>query len=310
MKPSHQVMVSVRIITYNQEQYIEQCIRSVLEQKTNFFFEIVIGDDGSSDQTSIICDQLKKEYPQIIRHNIRDRNLLEREKYSPPWRYNWLKTLEECNGKYIALLDGDDYWTDPYKLQKQVDFLRNNPNYSMCFHDVQKIQGNNEKEVMKPQKLKKFFDTKDILINNGKEMATCSLLLNADLLKKIPQLFLEAPVFDFPLKLFYSEFGYIGYLPESMAVYRYQTQNSWSAKKQTAIEEHYVKMKSFLNEYLKWTKMKNKKYIKKNCSIRKAEYIRIKIENSDNMNEKLNLLVRNIFSYNIFYTLINIKKIL
>jgi len=165
----------------------------------------------------------------------------------------------KASGKYIALCEGDDYWTDPYKLQKQVDFMKENPDCSLCFHNVLKTKENIELGIIKPKKFKQFFNSQDILINNGKEMATCSLLFKNDLLKKILDFSSKAPVGDFPLKLFLSEFGDIGYLPEKMAVYRYQTQNSWSAKKQTAIKQHYLKMKTFLNEYSNWSHEKNKK---------------------------------------------------
>jgi len=112
-----QPLVSVRIITYNHEPFIEKCIKSVLDQKTDFEYEIVIGEDCSQDQTRNICFEYQKKYPGIIRvlwwhENVRTMG------------GNQARTQAHCRGKYIALLEGDDYWTDSFKLQKQIDLIR------------------------------------------------------------------------------------------------------------------------------------------------------------------------------------------
>ena len=247
-------LVTIACTTYNHENFIEECIGGFLMQKTTFPIEIIIHDDASTDGTAKIVEEYANEHPELIVPVYQKVN-----QYSQgikPWP-NFV--FPKARGKYIALCEGDDYWTDPYKLQKQVDFMKENPDCSLCFHNVLKTKENIELGIIKPKKFKQFFNSQDILINNGKEMATCSLLFKNDLLKKILDFSSKAPVGDFPLKLFLSEFGDIGYLPEKMAVYRYQTQNSWSAKKQTAIKQHYLKMKTFLNEYSNWSHEKNKK---------------------------------------------------
>lgn len=118
--------VSCHIITYNQKDYISQCIEGVLMQQRNFPIEIIIGDDNSTDGTDEIVADYARKYPDLIKTNlrkVRGRGI--------PGKENFLTTLEMCTGEYISLCDGDDYWTDPLKLQKQVDFLDHNQDYVM-----------------------------------------------------------------------------------------------------------------------------------------------------------------------------------
>ena len=117
--------VSILIISYNHEQYIAQTLDSVLMQKTDFPFEIVIGDDASPDKTRNICEDYAQKYPHIIRVLPTPQNL----GVVP----NYIRTLAACRGQYIAHLDGDDYWIDDEKLQKQVNRLDADPNLTICY---------------------------------------------------------------------------------------------------------------------------------------------------------------------------------
>ena len=117
--------VSVSIIAYNQEQYIRQALDRILSQKTNFSFEVVIGDDDSKDKTRAICLEYVEKYPNIVR-------LL------PPaanvgMMKNHIRTIKACRGTYVALLESDDYWIDDLKLQKQIDALEQDPKLTACF---------------------------------------------------------------------------------------------------------------------------------------------------------------------------------
>lgn len=106
--------LSVFIVTYNQERYIRQCLESVVAQKFNFDYEVIIGDDCSTDGTGAICDELAAKYPQIqVYHHPKNKGLLG----------NWEFVMNHCQGDYIAIVEGDDYWIDEYKLQTQVDYL-------------------------------------------------------------------------------------------------------------------------------------------------------------------------------------------
>ena len=151
-------MVSVDMITYNHEPYIKQAIEGVVMQKTNFPFELVIGEDCSTDRTREICIEYQKKYPDIIKLLLPEKNLGMNE--------NGLQTVQACTGKYIALCEGDDYWTDPYKLQKQVDFLEANEkvmavctNSSVCDLNGNTLQS--EKVVIPPDNKEGIYNLHD-----------------------------------------------------------------------------------------------------------------------------------------------------
>jgi len=124
-------LVSVATIAYNVERFLAQCIESVLNQRTSFRVELVIGEDCSTDNTRAIALEYQKKYPGIIRVLTHEKNL----GLTP----NSIATQNACRGKYIALLDGDDYWTDAGKLQRQAEFLEKNPEYSATGHQAWKI---------------------------------------------------------------------------------------------------------------------------------------------------------------------------
>ena len=118
-------IVSVFILVYNQELYIKQTIQSILDQKTNFDFNLVIGEDCSTDNTLKILNDFKDKYPDQIKLISLKKNI--------GLIHNFVNTVKECDGKFIAICDGDDFWLDECKLQKQVDFLENNLDYSIVF---------------------------------------------------------------------------------------------------------------------------------------------------------------------------------
>jgi glycosyltransferase involved in cell wall biosynthesis len=137
MKSEYSFLVSVRLMTYNHEPFISKAMDSILMQKTNFPIEIVVGDDFSTDQTlSILKEYKDTSYVQI--------NILNRKINDEYWKkrqelgriYNFVNILQNCKGKYIALLDGDDYWTDEKKLQDQITFLESHEDFVMCFNNV------------------------------------------------------------------------------------------------------------------------------------------------------------------------------
>jgi glycosyltransferase involved in cell wall biosynthesis len=132
-------LVSVWVITYNHAGFIGECLDSILTQETNFFYEICLGEDESNDGTREICKEYAKKYHKKIRLFLRDRNDPAREGCKGVWQFNFIETFKACRGKYIALCDGDDFWSDPYKLQKQVDFLENHPECSGCYHKISQI---------------------------------------------------------------------------------------------------------------------------------------------------------------------------
>lgn len=128
-------VVSVCMSTYRHERYIKKAIEGVLMQRTGFPLELVIGEDESDDGTRAICEGMQHKYPERVR-------LLMNDKWYGQSN-NLFRTIKACKGKYIALCEGDDYWTDPGKLQKQVDFLEANPDCVLCFHQIDSVDADN-----------------------------------------------------------------------------------------------------------------------------------------------------------------------
>ncbi len=205
-------LVSVCMITYNHEAYITQAINGFLMQETNFNCELVIGEDCSTDNTRNIVMEFHEKYPDQIRPLLAKENMGGRK--------NFVTTLSACRGKYVAVLDGDDYWTDPYKLQKQVDFLEAHPDYTICFHSVMIISedGNHEPILYYPLGRKDTYHIEDLFEQNF--IAACSTFFRRGLFGDFPAWFYLTPVGDWSLHMLNAQHGKIGYIDECMGTYR------------------------------------------------------------------------------------------
>jgi glycosyltransferase involved in cell wall biosynthesis len=215
-------LISVCLITYNHENYISEAIEGALKQKTNFNFEIVIGEDCSKDKTSEIVLAYQKKYPEIIK-------LFSQKTNIGAMRNAYEYTLPNCEGKYIAFLEGDDYWTDPLKLQKQVDFLENHVEYSMCFHNSFILLNNK----IQKSKYANLDTDRDITINellksNMIPTASCMFKnkFDANFYNKVLNLKLAS---DWFLHIYNGERGKIRYMNETMSLYRSHDQGLWSS---------------------------------------------------------------------------------
>ncbi len=205
--------VSICVITYNHEQYIAEALDSVLKQETTFTKEIIIGEDCSTDSTREICKEYAQKYPGIIK-------LVPAEKNVGMMK-NFTRAYEMCDGNYIAFTEGDDYWTDPLKLQKQIDFLQNNPDYSACFHNVlMKSERNGEMKewILHKELSKDTFSTEDVL--GPWFIASPSFVFVNYPDFEIPAWFYNCTYGDLPMMLLLTLRGKFKYLPDVMAVYR------------------------------------------------------------------------------------------
>lgn len=138
---SNSIVISICIVTYNHIHFIKKCLDSILSQQTKFPFEILLGEDASTDGTRDFCIEYAKKYPDRIRLFLHHRENNINLNGTPSGRFNFIYNLHSSKGKYIALCEGDDYWTDPLKLQKQVDFLEKNDDYNICFHNASNLEG-------------------------------------------------------------------------------------------------------------------------------------------------------------------------
>ena len=214
-------LVSVCVASYNHQNYIETCLHSVLNQKTNFKFQIIIADDASTDNT-------QKLIKRVFSNTCIDHQLILREN-NLGCPYNGLETFQKAKSKYIAILDGDDYWTDPYKLQKQVDYLEANPNCSICTHWVKTKVLNNkpiEENDVSGRNRPQIITSNDMFINRGKEtlrgihFMTLSVVAKCECFKFNNKILEKIPTVDNAIWINALEYGYAYCFPEFMGVYR------------------------------------------------------------------------------------------
>lgn len=179
-------LLSILCITYNHEKYISKAIKSFLEQETSFDFEIVIGEDCSTDNTLEVILEFQKNHSKIIK-------IIKSEKNIGVTK-NFRRTLAACRGKYIALCEGDDYWDDPKKIQTQVSFLESNPEYVLTYHDTHSIDENN-KITNDLSKKGINFDVSGSELIEAPSISTLTTCFR-NKIKEIPDEFNSAPIFD------------------------------------------------------------------------------------------------------------------
>jgi len=240
-------LVSVCVSTYQHEKYITQCLDNILMQKTNFAFEIIIGEDESDDNTREICKKYAEQYQDKIRLFLRSRKDVISFCGIPTGRYNTLETMKSARGKYIARCEGDDYWIDPLKLQKQVDFFADNPSVVLAGH---KARITNEKEdenygLIPLEDQNTYLNPKTVVHRGGGYFATNSVMFKKNIIEPIPYWLYKFPVLDEALNLIAIEKGRIGFSNEVMSIYRKQAIQSWSARR-----EQDPKLKICLNRIL------------------------------------------------------------
>jgi glycosyltransferase involved in cell wall biosynthesis len=217
--------VSVAMITYNHEQFIGQAVESVLMQETAFVVELVIGEDCSTDGTRRIVQAYAAKYPNAIRALLAKKNL--------GMARNYEAVRQACRGKYIAWLEGDDYWRTPQKLQKQVTLMEANPHYSMCGTKTQFVVSSSdgaEKDIgaLEPAVLKPEYELPDFLTRYL--MHTSSMLLRRELVQFPDWLKDLVMLRDTCVFALYAEKGPVGYLREVMSCWRIHAAGIWTTK--------------------------------------------------------------------------------
>lgn len=279
-------LVSSTTNTYNQRDYIEKCIEGILLQKTTFPVRMVIFDDASTDGTREIIQKYEAKYPQLIKGFYPKKNTYKK----PERKLAFLPRDRVRNeAKYIAYCEGDDYWTDPLKLQKQVDFMEANPDCSLCFTRV-KVKEENKEDRFYGDGLKKEpvkYSLRDFIkTNNSIGVRTVSMMFKSSDVKEMPKWYSKSPIGDLALQLYLGTKGSYGYLPQEMAVYNRGNPGAWSANNHSV--EWRIRQIEHLNEayelfdqgtngkYHQLVRQRNKKWI-----LSRIEYVQQHFDRKD-----------------------------
>ena len=234
MTDNTSVLVSICCVTYNHENYIRQCLEGFVTQKTTFPFEILVHEDASTDNTANLVKEYESKYPDLFRCVYQTENQFAKQ--------NTLINIlfPMSRGKYISLCEGDDYWTDPYKLQKQVDFLEANPDFSICFHKA---------KVIYDEGIQPFYpdinkDTKEVTtiedIAKGNYIHTPTVVFRNSTISKIPEWFETAFPADWVLHVIGATYGKIKFIKEEMCVYRVHKNGLYSTKRKEHKSSKYL----------------------------------------------------------------------
>lgn len=213
-----QLILTVLCTTYNHKDYIRQCLDGIVMQRTNFHFEAVVHDDASTDGTSDIVREYAEKYPNIITPIIQPENLFSKRDGSLR-----KALMAACRGKYIANLEGDDYWTDPLKLQKQVDYLENHPNCGLVRTDFNRYyQVEGKLEIGMFPIMRSMTDSHQDYILNARFAGPCTWVYKAKYDQNLMADLDSSKYFkgDLALLLEISKHEEIVLLPDNTAVYR------------------------------------------------------------------------------------------
>ena len=260
-------LVSVCCIVYNHEAYIKDAIEGFLMQKTTFPFEIIIHDDASTDRTANIVREYEKKYPSIISPIYQKEN-----QYSQGVKCSSI-AWSRAKGEYVAFCEGDDYWTDPLKLQIQMEELYKHQKCDMSFHPAfVKINCKTVGVMSKHCNQSRIFDLNFIISSDGGVCPTNSLLIKKNALKEIPEWFYkDAPVGDYFIQAFGAKRGGALYINRVMSTYRSQVPGSWSERSGNA---HIDDSKKTIHRYVSCIEKmakdfprESRPYLKRACSV-------------------------------------------
>ena len=234
--------VSVLLTAYNHEKFLAQAVETVLMQEANFDYEIVIGEDCSTDETRNIAIDFRNRHTDKIRLALTEKNSGECT--------NVAQTLRACRGQYVAMLDGDDYWTSADKLQKQVDYLDAHPQCSVCFHNATSFYEDEDREAydFNPPGQKEISTLDDLWAGNF--IATCSVMFRRGLVTRLPDWFYALRWADWPLYILCAQHGNIGYIDGVMAAYRIHRGGAWSGISEIGQLEQVIEFYEKMNENL------------------------------------------------------------
>lgn len=222
-----EIVVSIVCDTYNHGRYIRNALNGFVSQKTNFKYEVLIHDDASTDNTAEIIREYEEKYPELIKPIYQTEN-----QYSQNINIDVVHQYPRVKGKYIAFCEGDDYWTDPMKLQKQYDFMEANPEYSLCTCATiwQDMRTGAKKEMKGSGEDRDVTLEEIILLNKGRVFQYASYFIKAELLISRPDWVTCFGTGDYSTAIYAAVCGKVRMLSDVMTVYRFRADNSWTSK--------------------------------------------------------------------------------
>ncbi len=259
-------LLSVCIICYNQAEFIEQAIESVIAQKVDFTFEIIIADDYSTDGTQQIVAKYQTLYPDLITVLPRDINLGAVK--------NFTDLIKSAKGKYVAYLEGDDYWTIHAKLQQQIDFLEKNADFTICFtscHEIFSESPDDSRNFINNGSGNRETTTiNDLIFRNY--IQTCTVVFKNNLFGEFPVWYHELKMGDWPLHLLNAQFGKIKYLPIVSAIHRNHSTGVWSTRTTISKIQQTLAVYDCLQTHTEFYNLKNFKKAKSNLHFSSVKY--------------------------------------
>ena len=237
-------LVSICCLVYNHERYLRDCLDGFFFQKTDFHYEIIIHDDASTDKSADIIKEYMTKFPNVITPIFQTEN-----QYSKGKEIIANILFPQAKGKYIAYCEGDDYWIDPYKLQKQVEYMEHHPECSLTCHASQELYGNGKlvKRIPYSTDINMHFET---IFNEWGDIPSASIVFNNKLYHRETHLrFAEGcPVGDGPLQIYLATIGHVHYFCNTMSIYRVNSIGSWSERNRCNkehLKQHQYKMISW-----------------------------------------------------------------
>lgn len=223
----HNCLVTVFCLAYNHEKYIRTTFEGFVKQKTTFKFKVLVHDDASTDSTPDIIREYMEKYPDMFEAIMQEEN-----KYQQGIDIEDKYILPKIDTKYVASCECDDYWTDPNKLQMQVEYMEKHPDCSLCVHDTEKIfeNGTSTGKSFNPSRKERNYHFKDIALSEPSSyFHFSSLMWRNDTFREKNPAFEMKGIGDYPMALYFASIGYIHYIPKIMSCYRLNSIGSWSS---------------------------------------------------------------------------------
>ena len=240
-------IVSVFVTCYNHEKYLDRCMEGILSQKTDYPFEVIINDDASTDSSPEIIRTYEKKHPGMIKAILQTEN--QYSKGVPIIK----SMIPYAKGRYVAICESDDYWTDVNKLQIQTEFMLNNPGYTMCCHSATVYSEREDKyyeQAVRPFECDRDISAEEIIAAGGGYIATASAMFEKKYGWNRPNYCINYEVTDYPMMIYLASNGKVRYIDRCMSVYRFQVPGSWSAamKNIEKKEKHIGQINEMLRE--------------------------------------------------------------